>query len=271
MVHARVPALGAALSFCLLSQAAPAGEQPRVPESRVVIVGMYHLSNPGLDLNSVKAVDVLTPDRQAQLQAITDALARFEPTVVGVEWPADTVDERYPKYLAGTLPESRNEVVQLGFRLARQRGLKHVYGLDVDGDFPFEAVQNWAKANGQTAEIERLLALGQKETSEITALQEKSTIGAILRHMNQPEAVAANYSFYPPLLRMGNGNDQPGAALLSTWQARNVAICARLVQALKPGDRAVVFFGQGHVFLLNQCLDTMPGIRRENALDYLPQ
>lgn len=72
------------------------------------------------------AADILTPARQVGLQHMTDALARFRPTVVAVEWPAAIVAERYARYLAGTLAPSRSEVVQLGFRLARQTGARIV-------------------------------------------------------------------------------------------------------------------------------------------------
>lgn len=40
------------------------------------------------------AVDVLTPERQREIDAVVRGLARFEPTVIAVEWPAKLVDER---------------------------------------------------------------------------------------------------------------------------------------------------------------------------------
>jgi hypothetical protein len=40
--------------------------------------------------------------------------------------------------------------VQLGFRLAKAAGLQNVYGIDVDGDFPYDAVLDFAKAHGQS-------------------------------------------------------------------------------------------------------------------------
>lgn len=129
--------------LALFLVAAPAALQAAEP-ARVLIVGTYHFSNPGQDQANVQAVDVTVPKRQAELQAVADALAKFEPTLVGVEWPADTASTQYVRYLDGSLPPSTNEVVQLGFRLAKQRGLKQVHGLDVPGDFPFEAVQAWA-------------------------------------------------------------------------------------------------------------------------------
>src|SRR5262245_9772081 len=86
------------------------------PKAQVLLVGTYHFSNPGHKLNNVKAVDVLSAERQRNLAKLVSALARFEPTFVGVEWPQARVTERYAKFLDGTLPESSNEVVQLGFR-----------------------------------------------------------------------------------------------------------------------------------------------------------
>src|SRR5262249_55992291 len=91
---------------------------------QVMIVGTFHMSNPGHDLHNTTVDDVLAPQRQTEIGAIASSLKRFQPTQVMAEWPADAVAERYPKYLAGTLPPSRNEVVQLGFRLAQEPGPK---------------------------------------------------------------------------------------------------------------------------------------------------
>ena len=113
-----------------------------------MIVGTFHFSNPGQDQHNVQADDVLTPTRQNQLQSISKSLLRFHPTVVAVEWPAELVNERYAKFKTGDLPVSRNEVVQLGFRLAKDAGIQSVYGIDVDGDFPYEPVQAWAQQHG---------------------------------------------------------------------------------------------------------------------------
>jgi hypothetical protein len=238
---------------------------------QVMLVATYHMGNPGADLHNVKADDVLTPKRQAELDAVAEALTRFAPTRLAVEWPSKETSERYAAFLAGTAPESRNEVVQLGFRLAKRLRLRSVEGLDVPGDFPFEAVQAWAKANGREADIEAMMKIGAAEVEKATALQATSTVGGILRHMNDPAEIARNHSFYPAFLGFGSGDEQPGAALLAAWYGRNLGICAKLVQALAPGDRAVVFFGQGHVYLLRQCLAERPDVRLVDSVAYLPE
>lgn len=238
---------------------------------QVMLVGTYHFSNPGQDLNNVKAVDVLAPQRQREIGKVVTSLAKFAPNKVAVEWPAQVVQERYPKFRDGQLQDSRNEVVQLGFRLARERGLQTVYGLDVEGDFPFEAVMAWAEKHGRKGEIDAAMAMGAKEVAHISSLQDKTSIGGVLRDMNMQASIARNHSFYPPMLTMGSGDDQPGVKLLSAWYERNLAICARLLQQVQPGDRVVVFYGQGHIYLLQQCLHEQSGVQLVDPLSYLAE
>jgi hypothetical protein len=255
------------LAFALPFGAALAADAAK--KTQVMLVGTYHFSNPGQDLNNVKAVDVLAPERQREIGKIVTSLARFAPNKVGVEWPANIVQERYPKYRDGHLQDSRNEVVQLGFRLARERGLQTVYGLDVEGDFPFAAVMAWAEKHGRKSDIDAAMAMGAREVEHISSLQDQTSIGGVLRDMNTQASIARNHSFYAPMLRMGGGDEQPGVKLLSAWYERNFAICARLLQQLQPGDRAVVFYGQGHIYLLQQCLREQPTVQLVDALSYL--
>jgi hypothetical protein len=238
-------------------------------KTQVMLVGTYHFANPGRDIHNVEAVDVLAAERQREIGKVVTALEKFKPGRVGVEWPEQAAQESYAKFLAGTLPENRNEVVQLGFRLARESGLKSVHGLDVAGDFPFEALATWANNNGRKGEIDALMAFGAKEVEHISGLQQRTSIGGVLRYLNGQASIALNHSLYPPMLTMGSGDDQPGVKLLSAWYTRNLAICARLLQQMNPGDRVVVFYGQGHIYLLQQCLREQPGVQLVDPQSYL--
>jgi len=241
------------------------------PPVRVMIVGIFHMSNPGRDLHNMTADDMLAPKRQAEIAAVTDALARFQPTLVAAEWPADIAAQRYDAYRKGTLAPSRNEVVQLGFRLAKTAGLKTVEGIDVDGDFPYEAVETYAKAHGQEAILAAANAEIQSFIERQDGLLKQGTVAGVLRFLNDPELVAHGNGFYRTTLRVGGGGDQPGAALLAAWYKRNFLICANLIQATRPGDRAVVFYGSGHAFLLRQCVSETPGFELVETEDWLPK
>jgi hypothetical protein len=253
-----------------MTLALPMAAQAAEPVS-VMIVGVFHMSNPGRDLHDMHADDMLSPKRQSEIGAITDAFRKFHPTVIATEWPADVVIKRYGQYLAGTLAPSRNEVVQLGFRLAKAAGLKSVAGIDVDGDFPYETVDTYAKAHG----MEKILAAANADVATFVdqqnALLANGTVAGVLRYMNDPAEITRGQDFYRTTLLIGGGTEQPGAELLTAWYSRNFKICANLVQLAKPGDHVVVFYGAGHAFLLRQCVSEMPGYKLIETNDYLPK
>ncbi len=239
--------------------------------TQVIIVGTFHLDNPGKDLFNVQVDDVLSRKRQAELADIATSLARFAPTQVMVEWPEAVADEKYASFRDGTLPPSRNEVVQLGFRLAKLRGLARVRGIDVGGEFPFDAVKEYAKGHGMAPRLDASLAGAGKEVQALSKRVAQGSLGSVLRYMNSPERALRNHGFYVDMLRYGDGDTQPGVRLASAWYARNLAICARLLQDLPVGGRAVVFFGEGHAYLLRQCVIEAPGVALVEANDYLPK
>jgi hypothetical protein len=256
----------------LTALAAPKKSGPAGPAPvEVMIVGNFHMSNPGRDMHNAHVDDVLAPKRQKEIAAAVDGLNRFHPTVVAAEWPADVAAERYAKYAAGTLAPSHNEVVQLGFRLAKTAGLKEVHGIDVEGDFPFEPVDAYAKAHGQASIVRQLFDEGEATVKHQEQMLKTSTVSGVLRDLNDPANIARSQNFYRATMQIGGGKDQPGAELMTAWYHRNFLICANLIQLAKPGDRVVVFYGAGHAFLLRQCVAEMPGFKLVEPNAYLPR
>src|SRR5712692_2366100 len=90
--------------------------------AEVLVLGVYHMSNPGHDIFNMKADDVLAPKRQAEIAQLIEVLKRFRPTKVAVEAEGDGSPKRYAEYLAGKHELTRNEIEQLGFRLAKELG-----------------------------------------------------------------------------------------------------------------------------------------------------
>jgi len=244
--------------------------------TEVMILGTYHMANPGHDIHNLKADDVLVEKRQKELAAVAEGLAKFKPTKVVVEQPVDNgAPAKLPKYhdyLDSKMADSRNEVVQLGFRLAKQMKLADVWGIDVDGDFTFEAVQKFAE-DGHPQLAKRLADLGADVERGLKSLEEvlkSGTVSQGLRYLNGPKRITDDNAFYSTLLLYGAGNEQPGAALLTAWEGRNNQICARLMQLAQADDRIVVLYGAGHAFLLRRCVQDMPGFKLVEANDYLP-
>jgi hypothetical protein len=264
-------ALGVALLGLLLGLSPARAADP----VQVMVLGTYHFGNPGLDLHNAKIDDVLVPRRQAELQAVADGLARFKPTQVAVEALADALPgralPRYREFRAGTLAPDRNEIVQIGYRVAHQQGLAEVIGIDAAGDFPFGPLQQFAQAQGRADDLQRMVDAIGARTRAFEERARVSTIGRMLRSLNEPAAIAADHGWYLQTLVFGRGADQPAARLLGSWMARNAAICARLVQSVQPGDRVLVLYGAGHNHLLRQCVRDMPGWQLVEPNAFLPE
>jgi Family of unknown function (DUF5694) len=236
----------------------------------VMIVGDFHMSNPDRDLHNVQSDDMLAPKRQAEIAAVAAGLARFRPTEVDAEWDANTAAQRYDAYLKGALAPTSNEVVQLGFRLAKTSSAS-MHGVDVEGDFPYEAVQTYAKAHGEDDVLAGANVKIEDFVQQQDNLLKAGSVSDVLRWLNDPVLAKDGNAFYRAMLKIGGGTQQPGADLLTAWYKRNFIICANIVQLAKPGDRIVVFYGSGHEFLLRQCISEMPGFKLVEPNDYLPK
>src|SRR6266700_2476304 len=106
---------------------------------QILVLGVFHMSNPGHDLHNVKVDDVLAPKRQQEIAQLIDVLKKFHPTKIAIEASVGSagIEKQYSDYLAGSYTLSRNEVHQIGYRLAKELGHKTIYPVDEDGDFPW--------------------------------------------------------------------------------------------------------------------------------------
>lgn len=251
-----------------------AARQPRgIEPAQVVVLGTYHFANPGLDVVKTDVADVLSPEKQAEIRAIVEALARFHPTRIAVEAsPASApgLDSLYRAYRAGAHELSRNEIQQLGFRLAARLDHPRVHPIDHRGEFPFGAVMEYAQAQDPA-----FLQSVQKALAEITAeenrRQKEMSIGQNLRVRNDPLKLAEDHGFYMRIPVVGAGDTYVGADLVSKWYERNIHIFSNLQRIAEPGDRVLVIIGSGHSPILRELIRYAPGMVLVEALDYLPR
>jgi hypothetical protein len=275
-----------ALPFALsLSIAAGSLAQEHAPEPatcgpddgriEVLLLGSYHMANPGADLFNVEADDVLAPARQREIADVVDRLAAFRPTRVAVEsvWGDTGAPARYRAYRAGAHELSRGEEEQIAFRLAARMELPDVDPIDEDGDFPIGPVQALAESDSTLA---RLLAdgfeAGQAAVQTMGRWLAEGTIGETLYRINTPEAIRGAHDPYLRfLLPIVGETSAPGAELLAAWYERNIRIFANLHRlGLEPDDRVFLVFGAGHIPILRQLVEDSPYFCVEEPLRYLP-
>ena len=244
----------------------------------VMVLGTYHMANPGLDLANVKADDVLKPQRQKELEALAAALAEYQPTKIVVERIARTpelLDHRYAEFTPAELGTNRDERYQIAYRLAHRLGQRTVYAIDEDGGegepdyFPFGKVVEWAKANGLEARLNADLDNAKRQVARIEQLQAEGSIAHVLADMNRPEQAEQDQRWYYGVFRYGDTDKQPGAELNAYWYMRNAKIFGKLMTVAKPGDRILVVYGAGHNYWLRHFARTTPGYVSVDPTPYL--
>lgn len=247
-------------------------------DTSIMVLGTYHFSNAGMDKANVKADDVTAPARQAELERLTDALAAWKPDKVVVEWqyPQPFTVPGYRAFKPKDLETKTNEVVQIGFRLARKLGHAEVYGFDEQpgpGEpdyFPFGPVEAFATAHGQKGELDAVFDYFRQQAAAQTKAQETQSISELLLTINDPARNAAEHAKgYYGMLRFGDGEDQPGAVLNAMWYMRNAKMFAKIGLIAKPGERVLVLVGSGHKYWLEHFVGTTPGFVAVDPRPYL--
>ncbi|MDR3792578.1 MAG: DUF5694 domain-containing protein [Terracidiphilus sp.] len=254
----------AAIPLLAQSKFKPVDASSATPQAEVLLLGTYHMNNPGRDIHNMKADDVLTPQRQAEIEELTTVLARFRPTKIAIEWDAGDqtgLDRVYGEYVAGQRQLSRDERQQVGMRLAKHMNLKKIYAINTMWDFPYGSVINWAKANGRSAEIEALDRIGSEQSKADGEYLLSHTVLDMYRRLNSPASISANAATYARLGHFGDDSDPAGARLLTRWYERNTFILISLLGVVEPGDRVFVLYGAGHQTLLHRFIADDPTLK----------
>jgi hypothetical protein len=253
------------------SQQAPPQTASAPGRAEVLVLGVYHMDNPGRDIFNMKADDVLAPKRQAEIAQVIAALKKFQPTKIAVERDAgdQRISKHYAEYVADKRELTRNEIEQLGFRLAKELGHKTVYPVDADGDFPYQRLVNYAKGSGRSKELDAIMdGFGGMVKAQGEYLASHTVLETLL-YMNADSRVTQELGLYHRLARIGEPGDWAGADLLSDWYRRNMRIFSNTVPlADSPNERVLVIFGAGHLGWLQRAFASDPTLRLRKLAEF---
>lgn len=242
------------LGWSVLPFAVHAQEQPQL-----LVVGTAHFQHAGRDMINMEVEDVLSTRRQAEIEELINKLVAFNPTHIAVEVQGNNqtdLDERYTAYRDGDYTLTRNEIDQIGLRLAAALGHDRIYAVDWNGNPPgdIETDYDWytyGQANG-FEEAVRNITDPVAAQEYFTELKDQNITEWFIQ-LNDPDALAASHKVYFDIAMIGEGDHLIGANWVGTWYARNLKIFSRLVQiADGPEDRILVLYGQAHAYLLQQ-------------------
>jgi hypothetical protein len=242
----------------------------------LVILGTYHMGTPGNNVVNGKVDDITSPERQKQVVKLVEKLEKFKPTKIVVECDLEAdakTQEIYNQYLAGSYQLSKNETNQIGFRLAKESGLKKVYCVDWS-DFWDDPTIHYEKYAAKDAEMDSFLkGVYRNLKKEVDDEHEKLfTLPVIdqLVLLNQPDRIEKSHKIYYDLMRIGRGKEYIGTNYVSWWYRRNLTILDNIIRLTdSPNDRILVIYGSGHLKLLTQFAGESGFYNVESPLKYL--
>lgn len=250
----------------------------QLPE--VMVLGVYHMGDIGLDprLSGFKPTD--SPERQKQIIELVDRLARFRPTRIAIEFEprrAEQISERYRKFLATAQPDNTGETAQLSFRLARKLGLRELCLVDYKNNYSYDAVEAYRKRAGgprgfRPSRPSRFTA-SRSTASRFTDrwLDENFDVSEMLAVYNSDPYLRRAHAFELAHLDLWQEGDEPGPELATKWYDRNLRIYARIRRCVRDNrDRVLVVIGAGHAPLLRRFVQDAHDLKFVSPLGFLP-
>lgn len=250
----------------------------------MLLLGVFHFVDHGLDTYKPKfRLDIASPERQREIEALVERLALFHPTRVAVEAEPQyqaRLDSLYRAYLNGSFQLGTDEIHQLGFRLARRAGLTRVWAVDA-------ASREYMTASEASAKIQALGlnvdSLTQRIDNDAWTLRFRrlymqddslKTVRPLARHLlylNDPERVRVGHGAYlVGSFKFGVEADYLGPDDATSWYNRNLRMFSNL-QHITSGsdDRILLIVGAGHLPILRFLALSSPEYRLREVSEFV--
>lgn len=232
---------------------------------QVMLLGTYHMANPGLDTVKGEPDDVMSDRRQAEILDLVQRLAQFAPDKLLFEaaYGSPRLQERYADYLKDEHELTRNEIDQVGYRLARRLGHDQVYPVDYPMFQDGTALEFYEAHHPDSKKDGDAVRAGWEAPSAADGERlASSTIARYLAHLNSEDWWAFDLDSRYALqtsMRYAEYDQYAGADLLTSWYKRNLRILTNVHRTVEDDDqRVLLLMGAGHNRILWDLIDTSP-------------
>jgi hypothetical protein len=257
------------------------------PKPQVLLLGVFHFAGEQVDASSTPAnlrVDMLSAERQKQIQNLVNNLATYKPTKIAIEVSPKLqhyYDSLYHEYCAGKLLSGKNfmpadESIQLGFRLAKMLKLEKLYAIDAqafrfklskaDSVLTFEKYKDQADSSftywDKPYDNEKLY---QDSLAHFLPLNQ------YLVYLNSPQKQARAIGRWLVTTKRGTNTEPIGAdGFITRYFNRNVRIYSNVQRIINnKNDRVLVIYGATHMYLLKQLFEASPEFKLKDVMEYL--
>jgi len=255
-------------------QQSPLEALRNVPKAQVLILGSFHFQDSGRDNYKPQfPYDIRTPQHQRELDEVLTRLAAWGPTRIAVERDVEVqsrVDSLFAIYPGGGMDTLKNEIYQVGFRLAKR--LKHpgVYAVDSDGRFLDSAMTEaeWKKRKDALKPGPLSATDWDKMYTALYRMDDSLKTVRPLREtflwMNSPERLSLGHGHYlVGALIDGPLGDYFGAdGFVTGWHNRNIRIYSNVARLIRsPEEKILLLIGAGHVPILKAQFSAAPFVK----------
>lgn len=246
---------------------------------KILIVGTFHFGETN-DANKTNFPDLLTEKRQKEIAEVVDSLADFKPDKIFVENEPPRCDYWNPilsDYKKGTLKEaSRNEIFQIGVRLAGKLAENQLYCIDDQTNQlnygkiqEFEAKHKDDKSPELNSEFFNL-GYPLKRQNPAPKLADVSLRDYLLFLNSPDQMLRSSYDYTHYAIGDGIGDDYTGTDLTATWYKRNLYIFTNILRKTDKRDKAyVLLIGAGHAYILKHLFESNPHFEVVSVSDVL--
>lgn len=236
--------------------------------TKVLLLGTFHFAYPNQDAHKTDSsnfIDVLSSERQKELAELAEVIRRFKPTRVYLEssWHGFH-DSLFAEYKKGKYQLGRNEIYQVGYRVAGLMNHEKIFCVDA-GSYAGENYQRypkidsmWSEPGMDTVRDASWSRLYKQMYTSGDSLEKHFTMLENFLMMAEPITQRRMHGAY--LTGGFNTASNSGPDILSMWWfSRNLRIFNNILKT-KPGneDRIVVLFGNGHAPILRHCFEASP-------------
>ena len=251
-------------------------------EIEVLTLGTFHFAFHNRDVHKTlkeNEIDVLSPRYQKEIKIIVENLSRFKPTIVAIESDLKNqskIDSLYNLYCDDKYELGRNEIEQIGFRLAKRMGLKKLHCTNAWGRFT-ENVDKIYNGNDSIASKKFFdYFYKNPDTSKVYTKKDVFKTKGILeelKEVNSDEHLKKDLGNYLiSMLKYQTEDDEYFGVDFTTgwWFNRNLRIF-RNIQKIETvsSDKIFVIYGWGHMNLLNIFFEASPEYKLVKTTNYL--
>ena len=237
---------------------------------QIMILGTFHF-NDAENVSDVKGennFDITTEKRQSELNSVIEKIKRFKPTKIAVEMMISDqrlLDSLYNAYTNGVWKLGRNETYQIGFRLAKELGIKGVSCVDtrppqIEIDTTVADWEVYAEDRNELVKWQAYNEPNEQTNSYIEGLKSQMTIKDYLLFMNSKKTKLRYKQFFlTGLVNVGAGDTYLGADLTGYWYRRNTRIFSNIKNLVETNEeRILVIYGNSHAWVLEELFDASP-------------